>query len=116
MIFPPIHDDIGYSVISTLNTRLPHEWFLDAEKSTGAAKNDSAAVPLGLWNRRISLLFPHITSASLNVFRRLLMTKLYTSMWLEFKTFLCQKYVDLDGRIAVSIFNRGVVVVLRQTR
>ena len=40
------------------------------------------------------------------------MTRLYASMWLEFKTFLREKYVDLDGSIAVSIFNRGLVIVV----
>ena len=106
LTFSHIHDDIGYSVIPTLNARLPHGWFLDAIESTGDDKSDSAAVQLSMWNQRILLLFPHVTFAYLNDFRRLLMTKLYASMWNESKTFLCQRYVDLHGSIAISIFNR----------
>ena len=35
------------------------------------------------------------------------MNRLYTNMWMEFKSFLYQKYNYLNGNIAFSIFNRG---------
>ena len=56
-----------------------------------AAKSDDAEPVFRHWDERITLLLPHVQQI-LPSFRRLLMTKLYRSLFCEFLTFVKTKY------------------------
>ena len=107
---PPIHDDLGYHTIPTLNVRLSNNWCSGFATSSGAAKNDSAVIHQALWDQRILLIFPKATSHHLHILRTRLMAKCCVNMYTEFQSYLCQKYKHYNGSLDGSSFNRGVRV------
>ena len=107
---PPIHDDLGYYTIPTLNVRLSNSWCSGFATSSGAAKSDSAVIHQALWDQRILLIFPKATSHHLDILRSHLMAKCCVNLYTEFKSYLCHKYKHYNRSLGGSSFNRGVEV------
>ena len=59
--------------IPSINSFLPHTWMDTTIDNSTAVKSDDAEVPTSLWNSRISLVFPHHSSASLDNLRSLVL-------------------------------------------
>jgi hypothetical protein len=67
---------------------LPHSWVDDELITDKAAKRDDAGVPVHLWDKRCSLVLPHVTPA-LQTLRLWLTRGLTTRLWREFHAYLC---------------------------
>ena len=107
VILPPIDDDVGFTYLPLINKQLPHAWCAQASTSIGAAESDEAQVDVNLWNNRVSLVLPHVSTSSLNFLRRRLMCRLYPGFYKEFQNYLRQHYPILRGRTLHSVLNGG---------
>ena len=63
---PVVPSDKNESFIPSLGVHLPSQWQNHATQHDKAAKNDDAAVNVGLWDYRILALFPTATVTHLN--------------------------------------------------
>ena len=67
-----------------LQTSLPHSWCPGLEISDVAAKHDDAKVPIQLWDKRITLIWPHL-KLIIPKPRKWLLNMLRRKLFLEFK-------------------------------
>jgi hypothetical protein len=82
--------------LPTLQRFLCHSW-VDATLVTAkAAKRDDAGVPTHLWDKRCSLVLPHVTPI-LDTLRRLILRVAVTHLWIEFHEYLTAVYGDNFG-------------------
>jgi hypothetical protein len=78
---------------------LPHSW-IDPDLITDkAAKRDDAGVPVHLWDKRCTLVLPHVTPA-LDTLRFWLTRGLTTRLWREFHAYLCEVHGE-DWRVSL---------------
>ena len=92
---PPCHHDTGFTYFPSINATLSNLWFQQVDISNSAVKNDEAVVDYSVWNNRIILVFPQITSNMLNVFRRFFMQCYCRRLYLEFLQYIKTKYTKL---------------------
>jgi hypothetical protein len=84
---PPKPSSNDFSWLHRIQKFLPHSWIDSALVTDKAAKRDDAGVPTHLWDRRCSLVFPHL-APTLPILRKWLMRAATTRLWAEFHTFL----------------------------
>ena len=89
---PPIHNEVGYTFFPLLKQKLTHHWAHVSDPKAVVATNDMAEINQSIWDQRTTLLFPHIKPPILNVTRKLILTKHFRSIYLEFKTYLKEKF------------------------
>ena len=70
---------------------LPHLWCSRVENSDVVAKYDDADVPTYLWEKRITLIWPHL-KLILPKLRKWLLNKICRKLYLEFKQFMLRTY------------------------
>ena len=64
---PPIFQVTESTFLPQINASLPCLWYTNVLDSTTAVKNDDAAVNVDIWNQRIQLVFPHVTTQVSNM-------------------------------------------------
>ena len=89
---PPSHLEQKYILLPQVNKVLPDQWFQHVTKTNSAVKDDKASVDYALWNNRIQLVFPSVTSHHLNMFRHMCLTKEFRILYLEFILYMKNKY------------------------
>jgi hypothetical protein len=77
--------------LPSLHLYLPHDWIIPQLVTDKAAKRDDADVPVSLWDRRITLLFPS-TGPVLERFRARLLLIRGRSLYKEFLSYLHDTY------------------------
>ena len=63
---PVFGEDPAQTYITSLNRYLSHRWRQEVLNTSTSVKKDDAAVPIHLWNRRITDLFPSLTDKILD--------------------------------------------------
>jgi hypothetical protein len=103
---------IGQTWLPSLKMFLPDSWSDESLISDKAAKSDEAAVPVHLWDRRITLLFPHLDAAALAGFRRLGLLWQRKYMLNQFRSYLASKFGPnwLARLLRVRAFAKSLVV------
>ena len=105
---PPSYHDPGYTTLHHLNKRLPHSWYQHVQASSSAVKSDNASVDNVIWDNRILLLYPHLSSTQLNSFRKFLIYCLFKRLRIEFIQYLKRTYPNYWSNL-VRPHNGGVI-------
>ena len=88
VLLPPMQTNKNSTFLPTINQHLPHEWCQHVSNSLTAVKDDSAAVDFQVWDKRIMLLWPFVTTHHLNILRNFLLAYSFKSVYHSFITYL----------------------------
>jgi len=80
----------------TIRRSLPPSWASSAPTADKAAKSDDASVSESLWNNRITKIWPLAKPLTL-VMRGLMLRRQRRLIYLEFQSYLRERYSDLHG-------------------
>ena len=69
MAIPPVHQELDYTWICSLNKTLPHLWRGSAKTTSTSVKHDNALVQTSIWDLGISPIFLLFTAAILKLIR-----------------------------------------------
>ena len=86
------------------------------ENSEVAAKRDDAKVPIQFWDKRITLIWPHL-SLVIPKLRKWLLNKLCRNLFLEFKAYMFKTYGTTWESVLLTLTqNRSLIGILGSLR
>jgi hypothetical protein len=86
-----VNIDTDQTCLPELQVFLSHQWISSDLVTDKAAKRDDADVPVSLWNRRITFIFPH-SQRAIDWLRTRLLLKSGRRLYLEFVHYLSSTY------------------------